>query len=108
MKLYSRITQKKDSHPTAAPHVLFTSPQVDDLETFIGMVRKRTPAGVPLFVGGQSMGGLVAAHAALPPGHKLSGLVLTSALVDVAWTPMLRCSPPTFPSRFMHAFKTFP
>lgn len=63
---------------------------VDDLEAFIEAVRKGQPPDRPIFVGGQSMGGLIAAHVACRPGCTLNGLVLSSALVDVEWTPVLR------------------
>lgn len=71
------------------------------------------PAGTPLFLGGHSMGGLVAALAAAawqggdgrngsslvlppPPAPRppLAGLVLSSAAVDVEWTPILRIQAP--------------
>lgn len=72
------------------------------------------PVGTPLFLGGHSMGGLVATLAAaawcgggggganqlppLPPTQAarppLAGLVLSSAAVDVEWTPVLRLQAP--------------
>jgi len=72
------------------------------------------PPGTPLFLGGHSMGGLVATLAAAswlgggggapgppplpppppPPRPALAGLVLSSAAVDVEWTPILRIQAP--------------
>ncbi len=45
---------------------------------------------VPQFLGGHSMGGLVATHAALHNQRRWSGLLLLSPAIDVEWTPMLR------------------
>ncbi|GAX72846.1 hypothetical protein CEUSTIGMA_g301.t1 [Chlamydomonas eustigma] len=50
------------------------------------------PKPVPVFLGGHSMGGLVAAHAALspPPHFQWAGLLLHSPALDVEWNAMLR------------------
>ena len=63
---------------------------MEDLEAFTAEVRAHQPAGIPLFLGGQSMGGLVTLTAAARARTPLAGLVLTSALVDIEWTPVLR------------------
>eukprot|EP00877_Chromochloris_zofingiensis_P002614 jgi/Chrzof1/12353/Cz06g31170.t1 len=65
---------------------------VDDLLLFAKVVHDRggDNEAVPRFLGGQSMGALVAAHAAIQkPGHWV-GLILHSAAIDVNWTPVLR------------------
>ncbi|KAJ9521211.1 hypothetical protein QJQ45_022950 [Haematococcus lacustris] len=51
-------------------------------------------AAVPMFLGGQSMGGLVAAHAALGSQPAWSGLILHSAALGVEWTPVLKAQAP--------------
>ena len=50
-------------------------------------------AAVPVFVGGVSFGGLVAAHAcarASAFGPRFAGCVLAAPCCDVEWTPLLR------------------
>lgn len=70
--------------------------QVDDFEQVVGTVvaarqeASQQPA-LPMFLGGHSMGGLVAAHAALASQGRWSGLLLHSPALDVEWTPVLRC-----------------
>eukprot|EP00798_Chlamydomonas_sp_ICE-L_P010662 gene10662-12344_t len=49
-----------------------------------------TAEPLPAFVGGQSMGGLVACLVALERQHMWKGLLLHSAAVDAEWTTMLR------------------
>ena len=44
----------------------------------------------PLFVGGQSLGGLVAALAVLRDQQRWAGLLVCSPALDVEWTPVLR------------------
>ncbi|KAG1680800.1 hypothetical protein FOA52_008133 [Chlamydomonas sp. UWO 241] len=70
---------------------------VDDYEEVIDGVIRGTGTGAaaapphaPSFVGGQSMGGLVAAHVALQSQERFAGLLLHSPALDVEWTPMLR------------------
>ena len=65
--------------------------QIDDLESFAVYVAALYPAGTPLFLGGQSMGGLIALHTALRDQSRWCGIVLTSAAVNVEWTPILKC-----------------
>ena len=59
------------------------------------LVRAKYPAdaAVPVFVGGVSFGGLVAAHAcarASAFGPRFAGCVLAAPCCDVEWTPLLR------------------
>ena len=76
-------------HQRACPLVVS---QVDDLE----MVSQRLIASsstekLPTFIGGQSMGGLIASYAVLRNQGAYSGLILHSAAIDVEWTFILRC-----------------
>ncbi len=64
--------------------------QVDDCIDFSKEIREKTGPSVPHFIGGQSMGGLVAALVALQDQSVWDGLILCSAAMDVEWTPMLR------------------
>lgn len=74
---------------------------VDDLRATLAAAAAAHPRA-PLFVGGHSLGGLVALHAALgtlateraPPLPRLTGLLLSSAAIDVDWTPVLRLQAP--------------
>lgn len=66
--------------------------QVDDLDAFAADVAALYPAGTPQFLGGQSMGGLIALHSALRNQCRWRGIVLTSAAVNVEWTPVLKCA----------------
>ena len=66
------------------------APQVEDLDAFARIVAAKQPTGTPVFLGGQSMGGLVALHSALSGAVPWHGLILTSALVDVEWTTTLK------------------
>lgn len=74
---------------------------VDDLRLTLATAATDRPH-TPLFVGGHSMGGLVALHAALgtlatdaaPPLPPLTGLLLSSAAIDVDWTLTLRLQAP--------------
>ena len=49
-------------------------------------------SGLPTFIGGHSMGGLVACLVALRAQDMWAGLLLHSAAIDVEWTPILRYS----------------
>ena len=65
--------------------------QVDDLLAFSKHVRLRYQPGLPVFVGGQSMGGLTALHAVLRDQSVWDGVVLGTATIDVEWTWFLKC-----------------
>ena len=52
-------------------------------------VRSQYPDTVPMFLGGVSFGGLVAAHASVRI-ERLHGTVLVAPCIDVEWTPLLR------------------
>lgn len=68
--------------------------QVDDLYTFVGIVEQRVGGRLPAastFLGGQSMGGLVAALGALRCQERWAGLVVFSGAMGVVWTLVLRC-----------------
>ncbi|MPZ66264.1 MAG: alpha/beta fold hydrolase [Pseudonocardiaceae bacterium] len=56
---------------------------VDDLAEFVGFATAHTP-GVPVFVLGHSMGGLIALQYATGEPAELTGLVLSGAAVQVA------------------------
>ena len=45
---------------------------------------------VPMFIGGHSLGGLVAAITCLRDQSRWNGLLLSDPALDVEWTPMLR------------------
>jgi acylglycerol lipase len=64
--------------------------QVDDVYLNVEEIKKKQTGSPPMFVGGQSMGGLVATHVALRQPELWSGLILNSAAIDVIWTPVLR------------------
>ena len=76
---------------------------VDDLRLALAAAAEAHPT-TPLVVGGHSLGGLVALHAAMgtyttpgaptPPLPPLAGLLLSSAAIDVDWTPILRAQAP--------------
>lgn len=66
---------------------------MDDLDEYVCEVKELYPKGTPLFLGGQSMGGLITLLEALRIQTTLSGVVLTSAAVNVEWTPALKYSP---------------
>lgn len=66
---------------------------MDDLDEFVCEVGELYPKGIPLFLGGQSMGGLITLLEALRIQGRLAGVVLTSAAVNVEWTPALKCGP---------------
>jgi hypothetical protein len=67
--------------------------QVDDLYTFVGVVEQRVGgrlSAASTFLGGQSMGGLVAALGALRCQERWAGLVVFSGAMGVVWTLVLR------------------
>lgn len=66
---------------------------MDDLDEYVCEVKELYPKGIPLFLGGQSMGGLITLLEALRVQKSLSGVVLTSAAVNVEWTPALKYGP---------------
>lgn len=82
------------------PRVTFL---VDDMRAALATAAAAHP-GVPLFAMGHSMGGLIALLSVLgvattpgatpPPLPTLAGLILSSAAVDVEWTPLLRIQAP--------------
>ncbi|HUW65407.1 MAG TPA: lysophospholipase [Spirochaetia bacterium] len=53
---------------------------VDDADVVVNLAKKDNP-GLPLFILGHSMGGLIAACYGVKYGHKLAGQVLSGALV---------------------------
>lgn len=64
---------------------------VDDVYAFVeAEVVPIVQPGSKLFIGGQSLGGLVSAHSVLRKPQMWSGLILHSAALDVVWTPILR------------------
>lgn len=63
---------------------------VDDLSEFVGFATAHTP-GVPLFLLGHSMGGLIALQYATGDPAELAGLVLSGAATKIeAGSPLLR------------------
>ncbi|GAX72847.1 hypothetical protein CEUSTIGMA_g302.t1 [Chlamydomonas eustigma] len=63
---------------------------VDDASQCLDIIKQSQPMGIPLLVGGQSLGGLLALHLLLKRQKDFSGLILHSAALDVEWTPVLR------------------
>ncbi|GBF98423.1 alpha beta-hydrolase [Raphidocelis subcapitata] len=65
---------------------------VDDTYSFVSVIeqQRRCARLEPCVIGGQSMGALVAAHAALRNQDRWAGLVLHSAAMGVVWTMLLR------------------
>lgn len=63
---------------------------VDDLEDFVQEASAAAPGGLPVFVGGSSLGGLIAGWVALRLQPSLAGLLLFSPGLGVEWTPLLR------------------
>ena len=66
---------------------------MDDLLAFSKHTRLRYKAGLPAFVGGQSMGALAALHAVLRDQRAWDGIVLGTATIDVEWTWFLKQVP---------------
>jgi len=65
----------------------------DDLNSFMDVVEERRGSKlVPetTFLGGQSMGGLVAAHGILKHPARWAGLIIFSGAIGVVWTVVLR------------------
>ena len=63
----------------------------------LGYVAKLEAAGapeLPVFIGGQSMGGEISLLAALREPQHFAGLILASAAVDVERTLVMRQGPP--------------
>jgi len=68
--------------------------QPEDATQFVEEVEKRRGgAKLPIFLGGQSMGGLTCVHMILMHPNKYAGLVMYSGLLDIVWTPLIRCDP---------------
>ena len=63
---------------------------MDDLDAFVADVIAEYPPNMPIFQGAQSMGGLMTLLAVLRNQSRLRGVVLTSALINVQYTPILR------------------
>ncbi|KAK9862242.1 hypothetical protein WJX84_007942 [Apatococcus fuscideae] len=63
---------------------------VEDCQAFAALARWKHPPSLPAFIGGQSMGGLVALHVALADQSHWRGILLCSAAVDIEWTSLLR------------------
>ena len=67
---------------------------VDDLlavrATLVAPLETATTPPLPVFLGGVSMGGLVAVHAALRDQGGFAGLILESPALAPVWTPLLR------------------
>jgi len=63
---------------------------IDDASQCLDIIKQSQPTGVPLLIGGQSLGGLVALHLLLKRQKDFAGLILHSAALDVEWTPVLR------------------
>jgi len=66
------------------PHLM------DDFQGVIDSAMDKGELPVPCFIGGQSMGGLVATHLSLRAQDRWAGLLLHSPALDVEWTPILR------------------
>ncbi len=64
----------------------------DDSWQFIRDVVAPKSIGLPIFCGGHSLGGLVAAYVVASHQSVFTGLVLNSAAIDVVWTPLLKCA----------------
>jgi len=70
---------------------------VDDLYGVLNSWKTTAPpaqTAAPMFIGGQSMGGLVAATAVLRSQEIWAGMILHSAALDVEWTMILRAQAP--------------
>eukprot|EP00884_Botryococcus_braunii_P017682 jgi/Botrbrau1/4598/Bobra.60_2s0083.1 len=68
--------------------------QVDDCVAFEQLVSQQYDQDLPFFLGGQSMGGLIAAHTILRKSRKWAGLIKCSPAVDVDRTLILRIQEP--------------
>ncbi|KAK9806587.1 hypothetical protein WJX73_005106 [Symbiochloris irregularis] len=67
---------------------------INDAQQFAGMVMESVPHGTPVFLGGQSLGGLIATMPVQRDATRWSGLILCSAAMDVEWTLALRIQKP--------------
>ncbi|GIL65895.1 hypothetical protein Vafri_19531, partial [Volvox africanus] len=67
---------------------------VDDALLYLEKVLKPalTARGInaPLFVGGNSLGGLIASYVVLERPDSFAGLIMQSPAIDVEWTPVLK------------------
>ena len=82
-------------HPDERALVWSFSQLIDDM-LLVAQQLKKT-ASVPFYIGGHSMGGLVASHLAASPSStafNVKGLVLHSPALDVEWTLILRAQAP--------------
>ena len=64
--------------------------QVDDLLAFSKDVKLQYSSRLPIFVGGQSMGSLVALHAVLRDQSHWDGIILGTATIHVEMSLLLR------------------
>ncbi|MEW5319899.1 MAG: hypothetical protein WDW38_011014 [Sanguina aurantia] len=68
---------------------------VDDHVAFVRSIALQYEGqGVPLFLAGNSLGGLITLHAAAQMPGAIAGLVLQGALVDVEWNLTMRMQAP--------------
>lgn len=67
--------------------------QVDDLLQYVADIRQELPLGLPIFLGGHSMGALTSVHAALRDQTPWHGLIVCSGAIDVERNLSMRCSP---------------
>lgn len=51
---------------------------------------KSAPSSIPFFIGGHSLGGLVAALTCLKDQSRWKGLLISAPAIDVEWTPILK------------------
>ena len=70
--------------------------QVLDFEAYANYARddfaqRCQHAPPPMFIGGHSLGGLIAALTCLRDQQRWAGLLVLSAALDVEWTLSLRC-----------------
>ncbi|GIL91124.1 hypothetical protein Vretimale_9569 [Volvox reticuliferus] len=67
---------------------------VDDavlyLETVLQPALAARGVNAPLFVGGNSLGGLIASYVVLARPDSFAGLIMQSPAIDVEWTPVLK------------------
>lgn len=64
----------------------------DDLWKYISEAVIPKLNGKKLFIGGHSLGGLIATTMAADHKDTFAGLIIHSACIDVEWTNMLRCA----------------
>ena len=63
---------------------------IGDFDSLAAIAREEQGTGLPMFIGGHSLGGLVAAFTCLRGQTNWSGMLLCSPLLDVEWTTVLR------------------